>query len=213
MVVKLADKSLNYEILLMISKTYGGSVRRFLDKPSQAIFVQWVINDKQVISDFLVPLFEIYPPLTSNRRLQFEFIKSCLQGISIDDYFIKRNQKYDERSPSFTMIPNYFDIWLAGFIEAEGCFSCRTGKAKNFSFSIAQKYDQYLIEAIRSFFSLESNQMMAKKNELFELSTGSISGVSKVIDHCVSRLQGHRYYQLAMFVQQHPKFKKYVHQF
>ena len=115
-------------------------------------------------------------------------------------------------------LPIYFDKWLAGFVEAEGCFSSR--KAGNFSFSIAQKFDYYLIYAIRNFYGLDHLKIFNKtasrpqsdqgvagdpagkvSNEpVYEFSVGSIYGVERVINHCQSMLQGYKYYQLAVFV-------------
>jgi hypothetical protein len=52
----------------------------------------------------------------------------------------------EQAGPAYQwVVPPYFEDWLPGFIEAEGCFS---GK----SFSIAQNNDRVLIELIRDYY-------------------------------------------------------------
>ena len=48
---------------------------------------------------------------------------------------------------------NYFNEWLSGFIEAEGCFSIRT-TSNNHSFSIAQNDDKYILDKIKHHFNI-----------------------------------------------------------
>lgn len=115
LVVKVAEKPYNYEMLYMIAKVYGGRVIRTIDTNNKKIensYVQWVI-DSNTLRTSIVPLLEQYPPLTTRVRLQYEFIKTCLKGISMKNYFSIRNSKYDIRStitPLFTSdhLPFYF---------------------------------------------------------------------------------------------------------
>jgi hypothetical protein len=68
---------------------------------------------------------------------------------------VERNLKYEDRTTAQKNIQNkeivnkpYFGRWLSGFIEAKGCFCI----GQSFiSFSIGQKYDLYLLEAIKSY--------------------------------------------------------------
>ena len=76
---------------------------------------------------------------------------------------------------------NYFNEWLSGFIEAEGCFSVRQNN--NHSFSIGQMEDKYLIEKIRNHFNIHSRVRNPYKNFYF-LETYRISTLQRVIYHC-----------------------------
>ena len=58
---------------------------------------------------------------------------------------------------------DYFNSWLSGFIEAEGCFSIR--KIGTYSFSIGQNDDIYLINAIKNFFGAAN--IIRKKNRFY----------------------------------------------
>jgi len=211
LVVKLADKPLNYEMLCQIAKAYGGSVKYVHNKKLGKTYVQWVINNTHTIRNSIVPLLGKYPPLTTRIRLQLQFVVAALNGMSIDTYFETVKAKYSTRSsitPIFTLetIPSYFGEWLGGFIEAEGSFASRV--AGNYSFSIAQSHDYYLIEAIRSYFGLVhlaistkvTRKYSGQGNTYYEFSVGSAAGTGRVIDHCQGLLQGYKYYQLAVFV-------------
>lgn len=169
LVVKLSDKPGNLEILRLLSSTYGGLVRQGVD--NQKAYVQWIINDQRIFHSSVMPLLEEYPPLTTRIRLQYQFFRRFLhdqlppsKGL-VEKYLRERGCKYEEREkiiPLFTSTPNYFSDWLAGFIESEGSFSNR--KAGNSSFSIAQNFDAYLVEAIRDFYG-QNHLKVSKKNE------------------------------------------------
>lgn len=208
--VKLADKPLNSDMLSHIAKVYGGYVRQGVEKESR--YVQWIINDQNTFKQTILPLLDNYPPLTSRMRLQYYFFKKFLQSPIVEHYFIERGLKYKNRDsilPLFTEVPNYFKEWLAGFIESEGSFSLRV--QGNYSFSIGQNHDCYLITAIRDYYGLSHLTIAYKTGKIsgypfYEFSVGSANGTGKVIDHCTSLLQGYKYYQLAVFVSKNKVF-------
>ena len=152
-------------------------------------------------------------------RLQFEFFSKFLLNPDVDLYFKERGDKYSSRdsiSPLFTKVPNYFKYWLAGFIESEGSFCARI--KGNYSFSIAQNHDYYLIEAIRNYYSLNHLTIYSKKGKvsgypLYEFSVGSSLGTGRIIDHCTPLLQGYKYYQLAVFVEKSKVFQDRLKEF
>lgn len=144
-------------------------------------------------------------------RLQYSFFKKFLFEPDLELYFALRDKKYQVReSIEIPQVPFYFKEWLAGFIEAEGSFSNRT--AGNYSFSIAQNHDRYLIEHIQHYYEVQHLKISKKTGKvsgfpLYEFSVGSAAGVARVIDHCKDLLQGHKYYQVAVFVQNSKVFK------
>jgi hypothetical protein len=216
LVVKLSDKPLNYEMLCLLSSTYGGKVKRIKDNKTS--YVQWTINDKKTFIRTIVPLLNSFPPLTTRMRLQFNFFKKYLLNPEVDLYFKERGEKYNGResiTPLFSSIPNYFGDWLAGFIEAEGSFSNRTNG--NSTFSIAQNHDRYLIETIRDYYGVKHLTVSEKTGvsgfPLYEVSLGSIVGIDRVILHCAPLLQGYKYNQLAEFVVKSKKFKDRAKEF
>ena len=191
-------------MLTQLSKAFGGSVRLLVSKQGYKS-VAWVIDSSYVIQHSIVPLLIEYPPLTTRMRLQLAFVVKALNGMTMAEYFDTINSKYEVRSsisPLFTSdsLPSYFAWWLGGFIEAEGSFSYRV--AGNYTFSIAQLHDEYLIKAIRDYFGQSHLTVMAKPEKggtLYEFTIGSLHGVVSVVTLCLPLLQGYKYVQLAEF--------------
>ena len=81
----------------------------------------------------------------------------CYNHNCIITYLKERDFKFNNQinllSKQF-IFPYYYNSWLSGFIEAEGCFSLR--KNNNHSFSIGQKTDKYLLESIKLYFDAKN---------------------------------------------------------
>ena len=157
-------------------------------------------------------------------KLQYIFFKKFILNSSpldVEQYFNERNLKYKDReliTPLFTnyTTPLYFKEWLAGFIESEGSFSARV--KGNYSFSIGQNHDLYLIEAVQNFYFVNHLKISNKKGKIsnipfYEISIGSASGTEKVINHCSKLLQGYKYFQLAAFIQKSKVFQDKMKEF
>lgn len=150
LIIKLSYLISNYNMLIQISKVIGGRVR-IVEKNKSVI---WVVDKKETIIK-IINIFDIYPPLTSRKLCQLRFLKECMLRDSVDWYFRNRNNKYNSQQSIINIglgeeLPHYFKEWLSGFVEAEGCFCTR--KVHHPSFSIGQKNDVYLINAIKKYF-------------------------------------------------------------
>ena len=182
LVIKLSNLESNYNMLIEISKVIGGTVR-ITDSGKNVI---WVVNDKKEVLK-IIKVYDVYPPLTSRKKCQLAFLKKCLLDISVDDYLYSRNNKYDAQSEfiksnSEFNIPDYFNAWLSGFIEAEGCFSTR--KSGSHSFSIGQNNDIYLINAIKSYFKI--NNKIRNKGIFYSLEVYKKEILKEIVNHCTS---------------------------
>ena len=154
-VIKLKYTYLNYRMLLHFAKIFTvGTVN--ITKVKDKFFVTWAINDQSQLLKFC-KILEKYPSLHGHKLLQLEFLKYCITHRNINLYFWKRTFKYCciddviafKSKENIVSLP-YFEAWLAGFIEAEGCFSIR--KESNVgSFSIGQKDHKFIIESIAYF--------------------------------------------------------------
>jgi hypothetical protein len=173
-------------MLIKIAEVIGGSVR-IAGKGKDVI---WVVNKKETIQEIL-KICDKYPPLTSKKICQLEFLKTCLLKDSIDWYLSNRDLKYDNQpailnSDPFGMegnsfaLPNYFKGWLSGFIEAEGCFSIR--KNNNHSFSIGQNDDLYLLNAIKQFLG-SSNTVRNSYRNFYHLEIYKKETLKILINH------------------------------
>jgi hypothetical protein len=186
LVIKLKLCPDNRNLLNLIQENIGGKVRTTKDQ-----FVLWVVDSREEPLGLLT-IFNDYPPLTSRLTLQLKFMKECLARNDVEWYLLNRDKKYIARGAGPTSGGNrahtgvvmdklYFNEWLSGFIEAEGCFSIRQNN--NHSFSIGQNDDKYLIEMIRTHFDIQSNIQKDGAN-FWYLETYRKSTLHSVISHC-----------------------------
>ena len=157
LIIKQKENSDNILMLKQIKNSIGGRVKI----NSKTKEVLWVCDNKNQIVK-IVKIFTIYPPQTSRLRLCLSFLHCCLEHGNVDIYLRTRNLKYSSRNHMqkkieqefSTAYPSYFGHWLAGFVEAEGCFCLRLNN--NHSFSVSQKDDYYLLEKIKQFFKVSN---------------------------------------------------------
>lgn len=126
------------------------------------------VTKKEILYNLLIPIFEEYPLLT-RKLYQYEAWKEIL---------IKRINKVKmDKNLSFKMTANedktvkeildlpYFDNWLMGFIEGEGSFMIiNDNKTLRPKFSICQKYDKFILEAIKERLQVGGKVHLEKEN-------------------------------------------------
>lgn len=208
-IIKLKNLPYNYLMLIEISKIIKGSVLISKNKES----VIWVMNDKKEILNLIKNVYLKYPPLISNRYYQLKFMLLNMELNSYEFYINNRNNKYNNNlytnydiilinKINELLINNnfnipYFNSWVSGFIEAEGCFSLR--KAKNNSFSISQKYDYNIILAIKSLFNI-NNKIREPKYKFYLIEVYKKESLSKIYSHLLNYpLLGNKYIQFKTF--------------
>ena len=94
-----------------IASVYGGQVNIVTVIKTGSQFVQWTINNANVITNKILPLFTLFPPLTTRMTLQLAFLIKALSGMTVDEYMLTRGNKYATRkfiTPLFTTLPLYF---------------------------------------------------------------------------------------------------------
>lgn len=202
LIIKLSYNKYNHNMLLLIKHTIGGNVN-IIDNNN---YVIWVVNNKKDIIN-IIKIFDIYPLLTTNKQSQLDFLKYNLELNDINWYFNNRNNKYKDNEINKLNIINilnnmkltndysYFNPWLSGFIEAEGCFSIRS-KSNNHSFSIGQNDDYYLLEFIKNYFNITNKiRIIYKTNKTFYLlEVYKKSILLEIINHCnINVLLGYKY--------------------
>lgn len=134
-------------MLRLIASHIGGGVRVVLADGD----VLWTANDRKVVEE-IIKIYDEYPPLTTRVELQLKFMKRCLEGMTMEEYFRERDSKFIDQEALIAektqkwVYPSYFDIWVVGFTEAEGCFMAtdRSG----LRYGIGQEGDRFLIQAI-----------------------------------------------------------------
>jgi len=163
LVIQLKYFESNYRMLIQIARVIGGNVRITKNKEN-VIWVAFGYSDNKEAIIEIIKIFEQYPPLTTRKICQLKFLIECLNHNNVDRYLAERDHKYDNQSLIFNaifVVPFYFQAWLAGFVEAEGCFSF--GPKSSPSFSIGQNNDLYLLEAIKSEFKITNKILFRTK--------------------------------------------------
>uniref|UniRef100_UPI00202972E3 hypothetical protein n=1 Tax=Russula rosea TaxID=176822 RepID=UPI00202972E3 len=180
LVIKLKYCIENLTMLNLIKKHIGGNVRTIENNK----FIIWVVNERKLIQK-LISIFISYPPLTSRLRAQLAFMLECFQQNNVAWYLNARDKKY--LNPNRDVVKfdyNYFNAWLSGFIEAEGCFSIRN-ISNNHSFSIGQRTDRYIIETIKNHFDAQ-NEIRKLNNNFWLIEIYRKITLMKIINHCIN---------------------------
>ena len=95
-----------------------------------------------------------------------------------------RNKKYLNTNLDILNIDYiYFNEWLSGFIEAEGCFSFRK-TSNNQSFSIGQNEDKFILDKIKNHFNI-TNQVRKINDRFWHLEVYKKSILINIINHCI----------------------------
>ena len=175
LVIKLKYCLENILMLNLIASNIGGSVKTVENNK----FVIWVVNDTKKIKH-IINIFALYPPLTSRLKAQLAFMLKCLKQKDVDWYLNNRANKYIIKKNTI-INKSYFNEWLSGFIEAEGCFSVKKTK-NNHSFSIGQKNDKYILESIKEHFNI-SNQIRQINNNFWFVEVYKKSVLTNIINH------------------------------
>ncbi len=182
LLIKLSNIESNFNMLISIAKTIGGTVR-IVNNSKEVI---WVVDRKETITS-IISIFAVYPPLTSRLTCQLKFLKLCLKDNSVKNYLNNRKLKYDDQTSVIkklnidNILLPYFPSWLSGFIEAEGCFSIR--KNKSYSFSIGQNDDFYILDSIKKFFGLTA-MVRNPHSKLFLIESYNKESLQRIIKHC-----------------------------
>ena len=176
-VIKLKYNTLNSDMLNLIKFHIGGYVRIINNND-----VIWVVDDRKTINK-LITIFNRFPPLTTRLRAQVRFLCECLEHKNVETYLNTRDSKYINPDSTFNINIDYFNEWLSGFIEAEGCFCLR--KSNNHSFSIGLKNDKYLLEAIANKFNI-TNKIRVIDQDFYFLEVYKKSVLLNISNHILN---------------------------
>lgn len=180
LVIKLKYSIENLTMLNLIKNHIGGNVRIIENNK----FIIWVVNERKNIQK-IIEIFFSYPPLTSRLRAQLAFMLECFQKNNVEWYLKARNKKYLNKNLDEVKIDyNYFNEWLSGFIEAEGCFSIRN-VSNNHKFSIGQTNDKYILDAIKNHFDIK-NEIRKINNNFWFIEIYRKIILIKILNHCIN---------------------------
>lgn len=157
----------NEEMFNILCKYIGGNIL-YEKKKNQIIKIKWYAESKKSFNNCL-NILSNYPLLTSKKICQLEHLKQCLKFNDWNYHLKTRNLKYNLQTNIINLnnnnnknLPIYFNCWLSGFIEAEGCFRFRNNKPT--SFYISQNDDIYILNMIKIYFN--SNHKIGIHNDI-----------------------------------------------
>lgn len=152
-VISLQSLPENEALLNEIQLHLGGSIQYEKATRKHKGKVIWVGISKKTIRNCLTVLKK-YPLLTSRKQCQLLHLYECLNNNDWAYHLQQRDFRYanqkqliDKYNKVFKR-PAYFESWLSGFIEAEGCFR----STNRLSFYICQNDDWYILNAIKEYF-------------------------------------------------------------
>lgn len=179
LIIKLENLKSNYNMLILISKIIGGSVKIIENKK----FIIWIVNDKKEIEK-IIKIFDKYPLLTIRKNNQLSFLKECLKNNNIENYFKNRELKYNNSNRLINinsiLKSKYFKSWISGYIESEGNFIIR--KNKNISFKISQKNEKWILEWMKENYKIKS-MIRKSKDNIYSIETYDKIKIKEIIKH------------------------------
>ena len=145
------------------------------------------IRNKTHLKNIVIPIFDKYPLLSNKKYDYLRFKESLLSDTIYSNDLIKyvrpTGLSINSDIVEYTNT-EYFQAWLIGFIEAEGCFSIyKLNKDKDYliaSFDIAQKDGEILISAIREYLSF-TNAICIDKTNCSKLKVTGVRSIENVI--------------------------------
>jgi LAGLIDADG endonuclease len=163
----------------------------------------------------IIPIFDQYNMLT-NKHFDFIHFKSCLLKniVYYEDVPVYTFPKDSYLKVSDILKLAYFDCWLVGFIEAEGCFSTYVDKKlyQASSFDISQTNALEVILAIKEKLNIKANPFLYNSN--YKLKTKSIRGVQNVVNflkQTPAKLKGNKrshYLKWLHCIRANPRYKQ-----
>ncbi|GGU89472.1 hypothetical protein GCM10010211_65060 [Streptomyces albospinus] len=210
------------ELLYKIKKLLGVGVISFRKRDNGSEMVLFRIKNKDHLKKYILPIFDLYPMLSNKQYDYLFFRKSLLSNIIYSNDLPEYNRIIEPSLNNVDSILNahYFEAWLVGFIEGEGCFSIyNTAKNKSLessiyltaSFEISQTNGNVIISAIVKYLSFKTAIYIDKTNSSKLKVTGirSIENIIKFLDKAPVKLMGNKKLQYLLWIKALRQIKRY----
>lgn len=174
---------------------------------------KFFIRDRNILKNIIFPKFDKYPLLTSKKFNYDKFKEGFFiledNNLTQDEKDRKLFQIKDKISSarvntlsstcnmdSFKGINDIKNVitkpWLVGFIEAKGRFyivSSNSSRIYN-GFSLIQKLDVIVLEAIRSIFHISTKVKYISEHDHYILDTTNSRGIQNIINYLQGKMKG-----------------------
>ena len=180
--------------------------------------VSFRIRKKPHLKEVILPIFDKYPMISTKHlkyiRFRLNLLNNILYYENLMDYNPTDLTLYNNVDNLIKL--DYFDNWLVGFIEAEGCFSKYKLTSLSLynivSFEVSQTNQLPILMAIKKRFSITSNPYVDKTNNA-KLKTTSLDSIQNVINFLYktsAKLKGHKRLQYLLFLKELRTNPKYI---
>ena len=180
--------------------------------------VSFRIRKKPHLKEVILPIFDKYPMISTKHlkyiRFRLNLLNNILYYENLMDYNPTDLTLYNNVDNLIKL--DYFDNWLVGFIEAEGCFSKYKLTSLSLynivSFEVSQTNQLPLLMAIKKRLSITSNPYVDKTNNA-KLKTTSLDSIRNVINFLYktsAKLKGHKRLQYLLFLKELRTNPKYI---
>ncbi len=204
---KISLSKYNAQMLYYIKTKLGvGSVTITSNNSLDKNMITFRIRNTKHLKDIIFPIFDKYPLLTI-KRYKYLIFKECVL-LSLNStltqeekyrqirqiYKNKQSEDYisdawkgltiEDLNKDKTLVKNIMSkAWLAGFIDAEGCFTYVKKDSTRIThcFAITQKYDQIVLYGIKYLLKINANVIWNKKG-FYSLNTTNSRNVEYIID-------------------------------
>ena len=225
LVYKISLSRYNLRLLYYIKKELGvGSVNK------DNLKGQFVIRDRKKLADFIFPIFDKYPLLTSKL---FDYIKLKKAYYILENINLSKNEKdqfllelkkeivptnYVSNAWNNTRLPfeNVEDVtcvmtkpWVVGFIEAEGSFYL-VSKDKTrivHGFAISQKLDPIVLESIRRILHIPTVVRFKSNHNYYMLDTTNSRAIENIIEYFYKTMKGMKSVEYRIWARSYGKHK------
>lgn len=165
----------------------------------------------------LFPIIDQYP-LFSNKQQDYLRLKEILQSGAVR--YAELSAYVRPITPITTtktiLESPYFESWLVGFIEAEGCFSVyeptsTKENSKVASFDIAQTNAPHLMEAIKKKLSF-TQKILKDKTNCYKIKVSSVRSIENVVSFLKKapvKLKGFKRLQYILFLKELRQIPRY----
>lgn len=207
------------QLLYKLKEILGVGTIDFRERKNNNKMCIYRIRDKSHLKNIILPIFDQYPMLSNKQYDYLMFKEALLNGINLHkDLLIYERPIKPLNSIEMILSQPYFNAWLIGFIEAEGCFSIYKPAKENSlvaSFDIAQKDGSILLEAIREILSLSPKVGIDNTNcsKLKVSSIRSIENIIKFIQKAPVKLMGYKKLQYLLWLKELRAIPRYSNKF
>lgn len=196
----ITQSTYNIRILYKIKSKLGfGSVVKYSKDKGGA----FRITDRKVLNNVIFPIFDKYP-LNTSKYFSYKKFKKAYDILENSNLTTEQKNKAIEEIRSSELPDNYIspaiahlseesqykDIakvvtvyWLAGFIEAEGCFGIYAYPNRiSIDFTISQKLDKNLLILIKGILHFPSNVNYNKSQNMYVLYSSNSRVMTDMVD-------------------------------